>query len=153
MSDEKQIKIVFELEQDENGFPPDKWETLWAVEDGTGLYVIDNIPFFVKGVSSGDLVSAKKDGDELIFVKVVKPSTNSVFRVYVRDVETVPQVREQFRSLGCESEVAHIPKLVAIELPGDRSFNPVANLLAEGEENGRWGYDEGVLRHDYSSSE
>ena len=29
---EKYKKILFELQQDEDGYPPDKWESLWAYE-------------------------------------------------------------------------------------------------------------------------
>jgi hypothetical protein len=153
MEEENYKKIVFELEQDENGYPPDRWESLWAVETEPGLYRVDNIPFFVKGISSEDLVTAKSDDEELIFTALIRPSSNSVFRLYVSDAAIVPVVRENFLALGCESELSHLPKLVAIEIPGRVNFDPVANLLAEGEGDGRWQYEEGVLRHQFTPSE
>jgi hypothetical protein len=151
MEDEKYRKIAFELEQDENGYPPDRWETLWAYETESGIYCVDNIPFYVKGISSEDLVSAESDGEQLIFKNLVRPSSNSVVRLYVSDAADVQAARDSFKALGCESELSNLPKLVAVEIPGNVKFEPVGNLLAEGAEIGRWEYQEGVLRHQVTS--
>jgi hypothetical protein len=70
-----------------------------------------------------------------------------VIRLYVTDLSQVQKVRDEFRALGCESELSHLPKLIAVEVPGKVSFGPVAELLREGQDAGRWDYEEGVLRH------
>ena len=147
MADEGFRKISFELEQDADGYPPDRWESLWAFEAERGFYLIDSIPFYVKGISSEDRVSVTSDGNELSFDKLVKPSLNSVFRLYLSDASEMQAVRHQLRELGCESELSHLPKLVTFEIPGRVDFNPVANFLGEGAASGRWEYEEGVLRH------
>ena len=147
MPDENYQKVRFELQQDEDGYPPDRWEGLWAYEVEQGLYRVDNIPFFAKGVSSGDVISTEQRDGELQFKSVVRPSKNSVFRIYVVDVADVQSARESFRSLGCESEQSHIPKLFTVEIPGNVPFEPVAHLLADGADSVRWEYEEGVLRH------
>jgi hypothetical protein len=147
MADENYKKVVFQLEQDEDGYPPDNWESLWAKEVEPGLYSIDNIPIFVKGISNGDIVAAEQEDGELRFKRLVRPSPNSVFRLYLSDVSDAQAARESFRKLGCESEQSHIPKLVAVEIPGSVSIAQVAALLDEGAESGRWEYEEGVLRH------
>ena len=151
MSDDNLKKITFELDQDENGYPPDKWESLWASDEGEGLYRVDNIPFYVYGISSGDLISAKDDDGELIFTKLVQPSSNTVFRLYVSDAAAMQTIRDRFQALGCESELSNLPKLVAVEVPGNVSFAPVAAFLEQGEESGQWKYDEGVFRHQLTS--
>jgi hypothetical protein len=150
MSDDNYVKIGFELEQDENGYPPDRWETLWAIESEPGLYCVDNIPFYVKGISSGDVVSAERDGEQMVFIRLVRPSPNSVVRLYVSDAAAVQAARDDFRALGCETELSNLPQLVAVEVPGNVSFDPVAKLLEEGQESGRWEYEDGVLRHQYA---
>jgi hypothetical protein len=147
MTDQNYQKVVFHLEQDEDGYPPDNWESLWAFETQPDQFTIDNIPIYVKGISSGDIVEVVLDGTELRFKKLVCPSTNSVFRIYLSDASDVQAARECLRNLGCESEQSHIPKLVAFEIPGTVSIAPVAALLDEGLESGRWEYEEGVLRH------
>lgn len=142
------VKIGFELEQDEEGYPPDKWETLWAqTEEQEGLYRIDNIPFYVRGISSGDVVAAEYSDDQLYFARLVTPSSNSVFRLYVAEVTDMQSTRDAFRALNCESELSRIPKLVAIEIPGSVAIEPVSALLENGALSGRWEYEWGVLRH------
>jgi len=147
MTEMKSMKVCFELEKDENGYPPDKWETLWTNEIAPGLYSVDNIPFYVYGISSEDVVSAEEDDEQLVFKKLVRPSSNTVFRLYVSDVAEMQTIRDEFWTLGCESELSNLPKLLAVEVPGNVNFGPVAAILEKGEGTGRWEYDEGVFRH------
>ena len=147
MAEENYRKVRFELVQDVHDYPPDRWERLWAYEVEPGLYSVDNIPFFAKGVSSGDVISTEDQDGELQFKSVVRPSKNSVIRVYVSDAADAKPARDAFQALGCESEQSHLPKLFTVEIPGGVSFEPVASLLSEGAESGRWEYEEGVLRH------
>ena len=148
MADENYKKIIFQLQQDEDGYPPDKWEGLWAFETEPGLYCVDNIPFYVKGISSGDVISAEEKEGQLLFKNLVLPSSNSVFRLYVSDIADVQAARDEFRALGCETELSNLPKLVAVEIPDKVNFGPVGSLLGQGAAGGRWEYEEGVLRHE-----
>ena len=71
-------KILFRLKKDADDYPPDDWESLWASETGLNLYSIDNIPFFVRGVSLNDTVSAEERDGELHFKRVENFSDHSV---------------------------------------------------------------------------
>ncbi|MHB8735138.1 MAG: DUF4265 domain-containing protein [Terriglobales bacterium] len=136
MAEEKYTKISFSLEQDVDGYPPDKWETIWAYEMESGLYCVDNIPFYVKGISCGDVISAEIKEGQLEFKELVRPSTNSVFRVYVSNAADVKAVRDLFRNLGCESELSNLPKLIAIDIPGSVPIEPILKLFDEGVQKG-----------------
>ncbi len=46
-------KIYFQLEMDEDGYPPFDVESLWVSTIDKGVGIIDNIPFFVKGIALG----------------------------------------------------------------------------------------------------
>jgi hypothetical protein len=35
----------------EDGYPPEEWESLWAIPLYASLFKIDSIPFFAKGLS------------------------------------------------------------------------------------------------------
>jgi hypothetical protein len=48
---ERHVKVLFQLEQDEDGYPPASVESLWALPKGEGLFQVDNIPFFATGVA------------------------------------------------------------------------------------------------------
>ena len=143
----KDVKVAFELAQDEDGYPPDRWETMWAKETNSGLYSVDNIPLFARGVSPGDVIRVRKEDGTLIFDGVVNPSPSSVFRIFVSNRADVQAARDEFRKMGCESELSHITRLFAVEVPGTVDFGQVAELLAKGTETGRWEYEEGALRH------
>lgn len=41
----KHIKVLFHLEQDEDGYPPFSIEGLWCKKTGNGTYIVDNVPF------------------------------------------------------------------------------------------------------------
>ena len=147
MADEKFKKISFELEPDADGYPPDRWESLWASEEEVGFYRMDNIPFYAKGISSEDMVTALPNEGRLQFERLVRPSGNSVVRLYVSDVSDMQATRDAFRELGCESELHSNPKFVAVEIPTAVTAYPVDELLEAGAKSGRWEYEWGVLRH------
>lgn len=152
MTDESKARVSFRLEQDEDGYPPVALERLWADRVQEGLYRLDNVPFYVKNVSSGDVVAVEALNDELSFLKVVRASGNSVVRIYVLDIEDVQASRDEFRGLGCESELSDVPKLFALEVPASSEFAPVAQLIDAGVNQRRWEYEVGVMRHRFPQS-
>jgi hypothetical protein len=125
MTDENFAKLIFAVQQDADGYPPDRWESLWGYEAEGGHYCIDNIPFYAKGVSSGDVVEVKPHEGQLQFERVLRPSGNSVVRLYVSDVVDRQAVRDSFRELGCESELHSNPKFLAVEIPSAVPVDPV----------------------------
>jgi hypothetical protein len=67
-----QAKVLFRLEKDEDGYPPEEVESLWGFLRKDGIE-LDNIPFFAKGVALGDVVAARKAPDgALEFQSVVR---------------------------------------------------------------------------------
>ena len=72
-------KIYFQLEMDEDGYPPFDVESLWVSTIDKGVGIIDNIPFFVKGIALGDRVTFD---DDFNFVAVEVPANNATIRVY-----------------------------------------------------------------------
>lgn len=62
-------KVVFRLEQDEFGYPPTDTEIVWAYELPNGNYRVDNIPFYIRGVSSNDEISVERVDDAVFFAR------------------------------------------------------------------------------------
>jgi hypothetical protein len=138
MVEENHKKIVFALEQEADGYPPDRWESLWGFETQDGCYCLDNIPFYAKGVSSGDVVAVVPNEGQLQFERVIRPSGNSVVRLYVSDLSDMQATRDSFRELECDSELHSNPKFVAVEVPSAVAAGPVNVLLEAGAKSGRW---------------
>lgn len=148
-SDEKKYdKVMFRLSKDEDGYPPDDWETLWACEVGRDLYSIDNVPFFARNISWGDVVSAVREGDELHFREVVQPSSHSVLRVIVFDPTKVDEVHEKLNEMKCDTEQSHLPSLLSVDVPPTVDLEEVLDFLREGEADDRWTYEEASIRSD-----
>ena len=81
------VKIHFQLEQDEDGYPPVAVESVWAQPAGqTGEYIVDNVPFFTRDATIGDTVRVREDDGNLWFERVVARSTNSLVRVVMLSV-------------------------------------------------------------------
>jgi hypothetical protein len=139
------VKILFRLAKDEEGYPPQDVEGLWANPTDDGLFELDNIPFFVQSVASGDVVAASRDGERLYFERVVRPSGHSTIRVMLDDATALTQVREDVRCLGCESERGPTDRLIAVDVPPNADLERVREYLADGAEEGRWDYEEACL--------
>ena len=139
-------KVVFRLQKDEDDYPPDDYESMWALKTEEDLYEIDNIPFFVHGVSPGDLVSVKTSDGVNYFESVERESASSVLRVIAYDESLIPQLRETLVDMGCESELIHIYNLIAIEVPQEVDRDSVLTYLEKGEKVGDWSYETACLR-------
>jgi hypothetical protein len=137
-------KVLFKLEKDEDGYPPDDWETLWGQKVGTDLYRLDNIPFFARDVSCGDEIAAENCDGTLYYLKTVNQASNSVLRVVLYDEDKTAMLRSRLAELGCETEL--IGNLVAIDIPGQVNLDVVLEFLESGEKLGNWEYETASLR-------
>jgi hypothetical protein len=63
--------IVGNLREGGSSWPPVDEEGLWAINLGGGLYRVDNIPFFAKDLSLGDIVKAADSQGRLIISNVL----------------------------------------------------------------------------------
>ncbi|KFA89393.1 DUF4265 domain-containing protein [Archangium violaceum] len=143
---EQLVKVFFELEQDEDGYPPVTCESMWATPVGNGLYRLGNIPFFASGVAYEDVVSAvRRDDGTRGFVEVVRPSGHSTLRVIVYEASEVPALRQELEALGCDTELSHIPNLMAVDVPPAVPLDSVRSLLETGTASERWEYEEACL--------
>jgi nitrogen regulatory protein PII-like uncharacterized protein len=140
-------KVLFPLEKDDDGYPPDDWESLWAYKTPEGFYSVDNIPFFVRGISPGDKLSVKKIDDELVFDGVERFSDHSVLRVMVFDDSDVDELKKFMTEMGTEYEGSHIEGLIAFDIPPYADFEKIVKFLQNGEDNEIWEYEEASLRH------
>ncbi|HEX5751251.1 MAG TPA: DUF4265 domain-containing protein [Archangium sp.] len=139
------VKIVFKLEKDEDDYPPLDYEGLWALPVGEGLFQIDNVPFFARGIAHGDIVSAAPEQRELRFREVVRPSGHSTLRLIIYDEKDIPSVRALLQEMGCSIEQSHIPGLISVDVPPTVSLAVLRTALDEGEAQERWGYEEACL--------
>ncbi len=127
----------------EDGYPPEEWESLWAIPMGGSLFKIDNIPFFAKGLSCDDVVSAAFEGDAYLFKEVIKQSENSTVRVIVFDPGKTTEIRAALSDLGCSTEASGIPGLFSMNIPKNCKAGAYEFLAAADDQ---LDYEEGAVR-------
>ena len=119
-------KIYFQLEIDEDGYPPFDVESLWVSTIDKGVGIIDNIPFFVKGIALGDRVTFD---DDFNFVAVEVPANNTTIRVYCPSWEKEVDIKNILKEENCSWELSHLPSLIAINVPNNRLENVQSYLF------------------------
>src|SRR5215510_7558701 len=98
------IKVLFRLAQDSDDYPPVAVESVWATRATPKGYTLDNIPFFVREATFGDIVEAVEDGEGTWFLKLLIPSANSLLRVVLFDTTRLNELRQHLAELGCSTE-------------------------------------------------
>lgn len=138
------VRIHFELEQDDDGYPPVSVESVWARPTSEG-YEIDSIPFFVRCAGPEDVVVTREQEGGLWFDRVVRESSNSLLRVVVFKDGVHESLRSELTSLGCASEWIEQYALVAVHVPSNVSIADVRRVLDAGCEREDWDYEEAIL--------
>ncbi|ATB35778.1 hypothetical protein CYFUS_001192 [Cystobacter fuscus] len=138
----ERLKLRFPFENAEG---EEEAETLWVIKREDG-YEIDNIPFYAKEVSLGDVVAAQPDaGGVLWYSELVRPSGHSTLQLWFSRQEDVESVREALRQRGCASELSDLPRLVAVDVPPHVPYANIKALLEQGEQAGQFEYQEACL--------
>lgn len=124
-------------------------ESVWAEQNPDGNYRIKNVPFFVQGVSFGDVVRAEQKNDQLVFKDVVQHSGHSTYRIFAHNGRHQPQVVDllaELNRLHCTYEAA-TEKLVGIDVPPEADIREVYHVLENAEEQGLIDFQEGHCGH------
>jgi Domain of unknown function (DUF4265) len=140
---DQNVKVIFRLEQDEDGYPPEDVESLWGVRRADGV-AIDNVPWFVKGVSLGDVVSVVQAPDGAFeFERVVRRSGHSTYRILLLNpaVHGVERTIEELTAMGLAVE--EDAGLLAVDVPPTVSLDSFRKHLLVGVRSGRWEAEEG----------
>lgn len=136
------VKIVFELEIDEDGFPPVGTESLNARAAGTG-FVLDNTPFFATGVALGDRVEALHipgSAGGFTFVRVIEASTTKAISIIFLDEECKDAVFQELKRRGCYCEYGEFGanaglQMLAVAVPESCDYATVSGYLGPYESN------------------
>lgn len=146
MSIPEHVKINFSLVQDSDGYPLVAVESVWAIKAPSGLFVIDNIPFFARDATLGDVVSVREEDGHLWFSEVQVSSGNSLVRVALFDKSRFDELSRQLEHFGCSSEGFRDGKLVAVNIPKTAALDAIQEYLRSGSVQGWLDFEEPILR-------
>ncbi len=147
MEPDKLVKVVFDLKGDE--LMAGTSESVWAQLLSNGYLKIDNIPFYVRGISLNDLVEGELIADGVYRFKNVKEhSGHSTYRVYWSAAKGSRQYERSCKKLtafGCGYEQG-LGQLGAVDVPPNVDIDTVDAYLEKMEEDGVWEFEEGHHR-------
>lgn len=144
-------KVRFALDVDEDDWPPFATESVWAEPLGGDRFRLNNTPWFARGFSMSDVVLALPDEDDILWVR--EPVEHGG-RLTVRVIPlpdgplagSCDAVINAFTPLGVDAEGAEPAfPIVALDIPGDADFGAILRLLRDGEADGRWAFEEGLI--------
>jgi len=140
------VRIHFPLDVIDN-WPPVSAENLWAIStDIAEEFVIDSIPFFVKGVAAADTVQALAgDGETLTFKRFLKSGGHSTVRVFITGHISVEVCRSEIIGLGCAVEIGGFAKLLAVDVPNVALLSDLRGRLDDLESRSLIDYEEGKV--------
>lgn len=131
-------------------WPPVDEEALWAIHLDGDRYKVDNVPFFARDVSLGDVVRAEqRAGAALPVVTAVEErGGHSTYRIIVEErldgskQDDFRALMETLREFGCDVEIAS-PRFIAIDVPPPVNLHAVYDVLKLGDEARIWDFEEG----------
>jgi hypothetical protein len=147
------IKVSFDLDHtDWHGHPA---ETLWAdpvPAMSPTAFLLQNSPFFVRGVSYLDVVdTTPSEGDALFdFKRIIKRGGHSTYMLLVeKDEPRFEEYWSALQALGCSYEGEHIKlsighrQMYSVDVPPSADMNRVIAILKRGQVSSTWMYQEG----------
>lgn len=117
-------KILFVYESDGEY----KIEGIWA-KKGKDFYKVDNIPFYIKNIAIGDIVSVEKDKDELFFNEIVKTSGHSTIQIVFFEYKEKNRVLTELENFGCHWEESDNRNLVSIDIAPNINYKAIIQYL------------------------
>ena len=142
----KMKKLFLNLEVID-GYPPVSMESIWAEETEEGYLKINNIPFYSKEISFGDIVSViQTEENYLLYDKTIIHSKNSTLRIvfFNENQKFKDKILAKLIDLGCESEVFNV-NFYAINIPIQVDIEEIYYFLDEFVETDDLDYDTGYL--------
>lgn len=145
-----QIKLMIEL--GEEGWDGSASEVLW-VNRTTDGFVIDNLPFFKKGLCYQDIVEGAEITDGLYrFNKILRKSSNSLYRAIFsyEKSSSAQQLLQRLEKIGCIYASNKLDQvcLVAVNIPEFTNADEAWSILEEGRTLEIWEIQEGDDRHE-----
>ena len=139
------VKVTFFLARDDDGYPPYERENLWAAPLPEGAYRIESIPYYVRGISKGDVIDVATQGARRFAKRLVAASGNSTLRIWTDDIETSQFVMSELELRGCECDNEHEPKLVAVNVIAELDYREIVDWVSEGAREDRWDFEEACI--------
>ena len=141
-------KITFRLQQDEDGYPPVSFESLWGIKKGQTSYLVDNTPYYIYGLSKGDLIDAREENNELMATRIVSQGGHSTLRVYAEHQDEKRAIIQRLEQSGARCHVTRGLSLFAVDIPPNADFQAMDAYLESLVNDETVAYEDACLQHE-----
>jgi hypothetical protein len=141
------MKVLFAyiLDKEDSNDGTAGYESVW-VSEVEGGYVVDNIPFFARGIAWGDIITVEEDEGAYYFEDLVEASGHSTVQVIFFDLSAMDEAKDILVKMGCDWEgMKHDVPLLAVDVPPSIDYGVVKEYLENGKSAGSWDYREACL--------
>ena len=140
-------KIVFDLKQDEDGYPPAATESLWARStERDNQFTIENVPFFTREATLGDVVFVTEKDSTLYYHSTVHRSGNSLIRIICYEACNPLTLCKELEAMRCITEYIPSYRMIAVSVPADVRLDDVRAYLRTHFEQEFIDLEEAILR-------
>lgn len=135
----KEVRVRFDLEIIEDGFPPIAVEYMLGILKEPNKVWLDNTPFFAEGVALNDTVKCGGNPPEMIYERVLSESGYKALSVIFIDESYEDKLFRDLQILGCWIEYGEFPNfnIMAIAVPPDLDYSRVTGLLQPLQQDGK----------------
>ena len=147
--DESLVKVRFLLPTDIDAWHKVEVERMWCEERGDGRYALRNSPFYVRGLSFGDVVEAGELDGALTCLRIVERSGHSTYRIFTNPHATEDQIQElldKLSGLHCNLEKG-TERLWAIDVRPEADIHKVHAVLIQAKSDDVAAFEEGHCGH------
>ena len=142
----KDVKVDFQLDNYEDGFPPIHVESLNGVLLDNGLIQIDNVPFFVEEIAIGDVVKCfhLPKNKNYQFEEVIYEGTHKSISIIFNNYSCKEDTYQFFKSKGCYCEYGEFGEfnMLAVDINADVIYEDIEEYLSKQESEGKISYAE-----------
>ncbi|MDP9514868.1 DUF4265 domain-containing protein [Pseudomonas protegens] len=140
-------KITILLKQDDDGYPPVAAESLWGIKQGETTYIVDNTPYYIYGLSKGDLIDTRQENNELIATVVIQQGGHSTLRVFAENAQDKANIIKTLQQLGAHCSVTHSLSLFSVDVAPECRFEPIDAYLCSIADDDQIAYEDACLQH------
>ena len=129
--------VAFKLDQDDDGWPPFRTESMHVEFVDEHSIRIGTPPFFIKDLAVGDVIKfvRNNDGEIYEFSHELKSDNSTIWIVSPGKLDVSNEIKALIK-LGCSCEELEQVSLYSIHIPKDVNFDSVDLLLGKIEELG-----------------
>lgn len=145
--DEKKFRVAFDLPPEDGSWAPFATERLWAAKTSVKFHLrVRNTPFYVRGISYGDVILVRPDNErrEIVFTRLVEESGHSTVRLLFKEVEGRVRAEQMLNEFECAWEVG-ARDYVAVDIPPAIDYSILRPRLIQLKDEGLVGVQEGSI--------